>query len=167
MSVLRSSRYNPGSVYSAPPVGPHADAWDARPSMESLRDDGKPTGYQNEFSDVPGQHEYANPTGRYEDAYAEGSRAYPNEAGAYDQPQHGQYAFSTPGGGYVDHPPEAYSRDPGQTPTVNAYQAGQGWSAGGGGSNSGGLRMPEGTQRHPDCRSIRHTGHFHNPAEEP
>lgn len=40
MSILRSERYNPGSVYNNMPPMPsslHGDAWDARPSTDSLR----------------------------------------------------------------------------------------------------------------------------------
>jgi hypothetical protein len=145
MSVLRSTRYNPGSVYNAPPPGATADAWDPRPSMdEGGGYDGKGYGHQRDFSDA---------SARYEDAYAEGSHAYPNED-EYGRGEEGygyagapgQYPFSTPGGGYVDHPAEARSRDPGQTPTVNNYEAGQGvgWRGG-----DGGLRRPEEVRNHP------------------
>jgi len=156
MSILRSTRYNPGSVYNAqPPPGPNADAWDPRPSMDEGGGtyDGKGGyGHQRDYSDASGQ---------YEDAYVEGSHAYPNEAagyggdhdygygGAQGQGQgqgQGQYPFTSQGGGYVDHPAEARSRDPGQTPTVNHYQAGQGVGFGGG---DGGLRRPDGVQNHP------------------
>jgi len=182
MSILRSTRYNPGSVYkTAPPPGPHDEAFDPRPSMDEggagMYDDTKGFGQDRVYSDA---------SGRYEDAYAEGSRAYPNEERyegygqqqqgtpqgygqqhygeqSYGHPQQGeqgygytdepgsgggggQYMFNTPGPGYIDHPAEARSRDPGQTPTVNNYQSGQGVGWGGG---DGGLRRPEGVQNHP------------------
>ena len=146
MSILRSTRYNPGSVYNTPPAGGHPDAWDARPSL----DEG--AGFQ-EDKVYEHQRDSSNASGRYEDSFTEGSQVYPNDERAYGEEQEygygggqGQYPFSTPGGGYVDHPVEARSRDPGQTPTMNQYQPGRGVGFGGG---DGGLRRPDGVQSHP------------------
>ncbi|WVQ98188.1 hypothetical protein IAU59_005310 [Kwoniella sp. CBS 9459] len=183
MSILRSTRYNPGSVYnSMPPPGPHADAWDARPSMDSMRDDqagagagtggygyGHGQGHQREQSDatVRGGDE-----GRYDDAYGPGPSGYPTHSqygydeqyGGHEQGQgynnqepghgHGQYPFSAPGGGYVDHPAEAYTNREGITPTMNQYSEGQGVGYaddgyGGGAGGGSGLRRPEEVQNHP------------------
>lgn len=80
MSVLRSTRYNPNSVYSA--RAPRDDTWDARPSVESLRDDA----YAHNGQAAAGQQQqqfYNDDPRRYEDAYAEGSQAYPNTYEGY------------------------------------------------------------------------------------
>jgi hypothetical protein len=163
MSILRSTRYNPNSVYSTgAPRNLNADAFDVRPSMDSARGDNPLKGSGD------GREDYRN--SRYEDAHHEGdgSRAYPNEYEGYgDQQQYpsggenhqyyeggggyghggqesyvghsgGTYPFTTPGGGYVNHPAEAISRDPGQTPTANRYSDGQGV----GYRPDGGLRRP-------------------------
>jgi len=92
MSVLRSSRYNPGSVYNThpPPMAPKDDTWDHRISTESLRDDKI---YQEQHEAYPQQQGYGqhgrgessvemmpapgggggggNRESRYEDAYDE------------------------------------------------------------------------------------------------
>ncbi|WRT64627.1 uncharacterized protein IL334_001560 [Kwoniella shivajii] len=175
MSILRSTRYNPGSVYNQmpPSSGPHADAWDARPSMDSLRDDnagaagqgaggyGYGHGHQREFSEAtvrPGDE------GRYDDAYGQdqGYRQSQHQQGDYqnehdyndyEHDQHqsggGNYPFSAPGGGYVDHPAEAMHGREGITPTMNQYSEGQGVGYGGQNSGHGGLRRPEEIQSHP------------------
>ncbi|OCF38850.1 hypothetical protein I317_07358 [Kwoniella heveanensis CBS 569] len=176
MSILRSTRYNPGSVYNnMPPPGPHADAWDARPSMDSMRDDqggagaagygyGHGQGHQREQSDatVRGGEDGRYDGGQYDDAYGPGPSGYPTHSqyGYDDQygggPAHdgqGQYPFSAPGGGYVDHPAEAYTNREGITPSMNQYSEGQGvgyaHESGGGGGGHGGLRRPEEIQNHP------------------
>ncbi|WVW78283.1 hypothetical protein I302_100236 [Kwoniella bestiolae CBS 10118] len=159
MSILRSTRYNPGSVYNnmPPSTGPNADAWDARPSMDSVREDqaGRYGGHQREYSDAT-----VRPVdeGRYDDAY--GNDGYPNQhQGQYDyqdqyqRPLSGgqeQYPFSAPGGGYVDHPAEAMHSREGITPTMNQYSEGQ--YVGHQGGDSGGLRRPEDAQSHPGGR---------------
>ncbi|KAK8847527.1 hypothetical protein IAR55_005385 [Kwoniella newhampshirensis] len=163
MSILRSTRYNPGSVYNAmPPPGPNADAWDARPSMESLREEPEAgaAGYglhHRGYSDAAARGE----EGRYEDAYPQHdeSQAYGGAYGHnnYDQEYNGngggQYPFSAPGAGYIIHPAEArYARDESDTPTANNYAQGQGIGYGGGGysgATDGGLRRPEEAQSHP------------------
>ena len=163
MSILRSTRYNPGSVYNTPASGPNTDAWDPRPSMDEGGSmyDRKGYGQQTDHSEA---------SARYEDAFAEGSHAYPNAGGqeqGYAQgedqdngyganqgysygetPPQGQrqYASNAPGEGYIDHPAEARSRDPGQTPTLNQYQVGQ---SGRWGGDDGGLRRPDEVQSHP------------------
>ncbi|KAK4686857.1 gluconolactonase, partial [Tremellales sp. Uapishka_1] len=141
MSILRSSRYNPGSVYHANAAT--AEAFDTRPSMDSQRD-----GYQGQgYGDKPDEE-------RYEDAYHDGSRAYPN-TNEYEyeqqQPHSGGYPFAQQGGGYIDHPPEpVYMHHEQQTPVMNDYRPGQstGYSA------DGGLRRPEESQNHPDMFSL-------------
>jgi hypothetical protein len=191
MSVLRSTRYNPNSVYNNMPApganaGPHGDAWDARPSMDSLRDgQGREGyGYGTAYGDGgygyggggaggsggAGGHSrmesYPNDGVRYEDGYGDGGRGYGagQEYEGYPTPgqagygHHGEYSggyaqsgpaptypFSQQGGGYVDHPAEAHSRDAGQTPTVHNYSDGQGVGSSGG----AGLRRPEEVQGHP------------------
>ncbi|WWC59615.1 uncharacterized protein I303_102174 [Kwoniella dejecticola CBS 10117] len=184
MSILRSTRYNPGSVYNnmPPSTGPNADAWDARPSMDSLRDEqagaaGTGAGYGYGYEQGH-QREFSNATvrpvddGRYDDAAVGGGHDYEYDqhyqnqqqqqqhggggGGGYDyQDQHrplsggaDQYPFSAPGGGYVDHPAEAYheSNREGVTPTMNRYD-GQGV-----GYSEGGLRRPEEAQSHPGGR---------------
>ncbi|WVQ79909.1 hypothetical protein IAT38_002010 [Cryptococcus sp. DSM 104549] len=154
MSILRSTRYNPGSVYNnMPPPGPNADAWDTRPSMDSLRD-GQAGNHQRGYS----QGAYGG-DGRYEDAYGEGSHAYPDNYEGYQENAAGvgsggeQYPFTAPGGGFVDHPAEAKTRDAGITPTANEYSEGAeiGYTSGNGGvgAGGGGLRRPEEVQSHP------------------
>ncbi|WVR04719.1 hypothetical protein IAU60_001730 [Kwoniella sp. DSM 27419] len=135
MSILRSTRYNPGSVYNAmPPPGPHADAWDHRPSTESLRDQqvgGAGAGgygypaygeHQRNQSDatVRGGDE-----GQYDDAYGHRHSGYPNEyeyeqheQAQYGQQQHQyvaeqghdgqQHPYNQQGAGYSHHPSEQY-----------------------------------------------------------
>lgn len=99
MSVLRSTRYNPGSVYNTqPPIPGHKDdIWDHRISTESLRDDKV---YQDQHEAYP-QHYRGESSGgmlppdgqggvhgggggnresRYEDAH--------DERYGYDQQQH-------------------------------------------------------------------------------
>jgi hypothetical protein len=177
MSILRSTRYNPGSVYStAPPRGVNADAFDARPSMDSVREGGGGGGNAH----LQGQGGNYRES-RYEDAEPTGyeaSRAYPNEydgyaqGGMYDHRGgygdgdaqqgngyghghgqqesygngHGNYPFSVPGGGYVDHPQSAMMRDEEVTPTLNNYSDGQGVGYAAG---NGGLSRPEDVQGHP------------------
>jgi hypothetical protein len=167
MSILRSTRYNPGSVYSTSgPRGPNADAFDARPSMDSTRDNGVPGAQQNQYIGNGGGPEEEYRHSRYEDAYHDGNRAYPNEYEGYDNGEQNQYghdgyghggydnnqsqgqggyAFTTQGGGYVNHPQEALSRNEEVTPTLNNYSDGQGVGYAG----NGGLRRPEGVQNHP------------------
>ena len=156
MSILRSTRYNPGSVYNAPPSGPNADAWDPRPSMDEGGSmyDRKGYGQQKDYSDASARYAqaYPNAEGQEQD-YAPGEeQGYgygANQGYSYGQtPPQGQrqYPFNEPGEGYIDHPAEARSRDPGQTPTLNQYQAGQGGSWGG---DNGGLRRPDEVQSHP------------------
>ncbi|WVO16653.1 hypothetical protein L204_104333 [Cryptococcus depauperatus] len=99
MSILRSSRYNPGSVYNTMP-GPNADAWDTRPSMESLR--GETT--------KPNQTRYLDDNHRqpgYEDASPDQHNP-PTYYNTYAPAEHseGNYPFTAPGGGYVSHPAE-------------------------------------------------------------
>ncbi|WWC68093.1 uncharacterized protein I206_102014 [Kwoniella pini CBS 10737] len=170
MSILRSTRYNPGSVYNSmpPSTGPNADAWDARPSMDSLRDEQAGAAVQGAGGYEYGhQREYSNATvrpvdeGRYDDATHgyEYEQHYQNQqpGGGYEyqeQQQHlqngqNQYPFSEPGGGYVDHPAEAYhdQNREGITPTMNQYHDGQGV-----GYSEGGLRRPEEIQSHPGGR---------------
>ena len=194
MSILRSTRYNPGSVYNTPgsmyghPQAHRDEAWDHRASMESLKDDlPAPTPYdqaaygqghpghpgpqgqgfpahhgQNQSQDYAGaahgEYYEDNDARRYEDAYAEGSQAYPNNYEGYDsQPQHQQqgYAYGHQAqysqddyghGGHVHEPEHARARDAGETPTLNQYSEGQGlgWSAG-----HNDVRRPEGAQGHP------------------
>ncbi|KAK1921692.1 hypothetical protein DB88DRAFT_498901 [Papiliotrema laurentii] len=132
MSVLRSSRYNPNSVYSAPgPSGLRDDAWDARPSMESLKDEHYdarqqgPSG-QGVYGDAPqyySEHGGQHDGGRYDDAYAEGSHAYPNthegydRAGAYEQRYGQEYPGQPQYGG-----PHQYEYDQAQ---AHAHAQGQ------------------------------------------
>ncbi|OXH25272.1 hypothetical protein J008_05396 [Cryptococcus neoformans] len=137
MSILRSTRYNPGSVYNAMP-GPDADAWDARPSMDSVRD-------------VPALHggysDGSQPL-HYEDNYGKPQNYPPNyEMYSPAEQQGGQYAFATPGGGYVDHPAETRTRQEEGTPMANQYSGDQGLGYSGVGT---GLRRPEEMQNHPD-----------------
>lgn len=137
MSILRSTRYNPGSVYNAMP-GPDADAWDARPSMDSVRD-------------VPALHggysDGSQPL-HYEDNYGKPQNYPPNyEMYPPAEQQGGQYAFATPGGGYVDHPAETRTRQEEGTPMANQYSGDQGLGYSGVGT---GLRRPEEMQNHPD-----------------
>ena len=204
MSILRSSRYNPGSVYNNMPLPrdnkPEDTTWDARPSTDSFADPSAPgpsaggyyddqaayaAGHRRMYSDSPLKHSQS----QYDDAFegGEGNQAghgsyghgqydtsaadtgYPPTApqgrpqsqygGLYPQRQSqnydqapapsyssGGYAFAAPGGGYVEHPSEAASRDPGPTPTVNDY-----YSSGQGGAyaGDGGLRRPDEVQSHP------------------
>lgn len=208
MSVLRSTRYNPNSVYSTPgPSGLRDDTWDARPSMESLKDYNKDYQYENQHGQYgqyghhpslsygqyeheqgqpqgggAGYHDDAGQRGRFEDAYAEGSHAYPNtyegysthesnhqaqghgqdngqmygghggqfDQGQYDDAYHqqgyDQQYHNQHNQGYVSTPSQVYSRDPGQTPTLNQYDEGSGigWSA-----KHDSLRRPDGVQSHP------------------
>lgn len=108
MSVLRSSRYNPGSVYSSNPQphGPSAlkdDTWDHRVSTESMRDDkfvdnqhqAYPSGSGNPAAYNSGS---GNRESQYEDAYDE------RGGYGYDQHQH-QVGYGGPqqqGYGYED-----------------------------------------------------------------
>ncbi|WWD21618.1 hypothetical protein CI109_106104 [Kwoniella shandongensis] len=168
MSILRSTRYNPGSVYNAmPPPGPNADAWDARPSTESLRDEpgagaagygARGSAYGGVGAAGEGLHHRGGggggEEGRYEDAYPQHDYAQEHYGEAYNSNGNGnseQYPFSAPGPGYIDHPADArYARDDSDTPTANNYQPGQGIGYGGGGySHDGGLRRPEEAQSHP------------------
>ncbi|WVQ69428.1 uncharacterized protein L199_007645 [Kwoniella botswanensis] len=160
MSILRSTRYNPGSVYNnmPPSTGPNADAWDARPSMDSVRDEqagagGYGYGHQREYSDAT-----VRPVdeGRYDDA-AYGNEQYDYQDYNHDN-HHGQrpmsggqdqYPFSAPGGGYVDHPAEAMHNREGITPTMNQYSEGQNVGYPSAGGATGGLRRPEEIQSHP------------------
>ncbi|ODO08613.1 hypothetical protein L198_00344 [Cryptococcus wingfieldii CBS 7118] len=140
MSVLRSSRYNPGSTYNMP--GPHADAWDTRASMDSVQDQGN----QRAYHDAGYQEDYQH--GQYEDAYGEPQGYPPTYSDGHGQ----QYPFSTPGGGYVDHPAEARMRDEEITPVANQYHEGQGvgYSGNAGvGAGAGGISRPEEAQYHP------------------
>ncbi|TXT13119.1 hypothetical protein VHUM_01520 [Vanrija humicola] len=91
MSILQSRRYNPDSVmFQHPPR--HSEAWDHRPSGESGRHEPGPNtgsayyGHQHSYSDGRG-----GDNGRYDDA------EYANHPGPHDN-----YAFNSPGGGYVD-----------------------------------------------------------------
>ena len=156
MSVLRSTRYNPGSVYNAaPPPGPNADAWDPRPSLDEpgpmyYDDNAGQYGHQREYSDATVR---AGDNGRYQDEYDTGSHGQYGGYAHQDQYDRGgqgggQYPFTSPGGGYINHPAEARSRDPGQTPTLNHYDEGNGVGWSGGGGNSG-LRRPEEVYSHP------------------
>jgi hypothetical protein len=118
MSVLRSTRYNPGSVYNTqPPLPGHKDdVWDHRISTESLRDDkvyqdqheAYPQHYRGESSGgmIPPQQGYeqdgyahggGNRESRYEDAHDERGYGYDQ----HGQPQYGgeghgqgQYGFA-------------------------------------------------------------------------
>jgi hypothetical protein len=150
MSVLRSSRYNPGSVYSTHPNPPRpsglskgGDEWDHRPSTESLRDDkvyvdqhdaypptsavggGAGAHYRGESSGtmLPPAHgaQGGNRDSRYEDAYDErGAYEYEQE---HDQGQgqgQGQYGHAQQQQGYAGHQGEGY-----------------GYGAGGGGGGGG------------------------------
>lgn len=100
MSILRSTRYNPGSVYNTM-HGPDADVWDARPSMDSVRD-------------VPAAHggysDGSQPL-HYENNYGE-PQNHPLHYTTYPsaEQQGAQYVFTAPGGGYVDHPAETRIR---------------------------------------------------------
>jgi len=187
MSVLRSTRYNPNSVYSA--RAPRDDTWDARPSVESLRDDVYAQDQGQEQGQ--GQHGYydqqqqgygdEHDQRRYEDAYNEGSQAYPNtyegyghpqgqEQGyGYDQHQHqgygqppyghqqqGSYGYGEAPAYEPQQPQGAVFRDAGDTPVLNQYSDGQGtgWNAG-----HGDVRRPEDVQGHPgesatSCRGV-------------
>lgn len=170
MSVLRSSRYNPGSIYNTP-AARGDDAWDARPSVESLRDDThaphRPSGLRNQsYYEEGGQ-------GQYDDAYAEGSHAYPNTYEGYAEHQggvYGQHGAAPPyvgggeyghqagysyageqgyaGSGYVNAPEHARARDAGDTPVLNQYGdehgSGTGWNA-----HHENLRRPDEVQGHP------------------
>lgn len=175
MSVLRSTRYNPNSVYSA--RAPRDDTWDARPSVESLRDEGYGQGQhpnqQHGYYDQQQQQQHdgygADDQRRYEDAYNEGSQAYPNTYEGYGHPQQG-YGYDQHDGyghahqhqgsyGYGEapayepqHPQGAVARDAGDTPVLNQYSDGQGtgWNAG-----HGDVRRPEDMQGHPgECRLL-------------
>lgn len=106
MSVLRSTRYNPGSVYNTqPPIpGGKDDVWDHRISTESLRDDkvyqdqheAYPQHYRGESSGgmIP-QHQHGgypqggNRESRYENAHDD----------QYDYEQHGQQHYGGEGQG--------------------------------------------------------------------
>lgn len=82
-----------------------------------------------------------------ESDYAPGGAAYGHqqeqEQQAYDHRAYGNGG----GGGYVETPPEArYGRDPGPTPELNQYHAGQGVGFAGG---AGGLSRPGAVQNHP------------------
>lgn len=79
--------------------------------------------------------------GRHEDAYAH-ARQYDQRQSAYGG-AHG-YGY---GGGGVEQPAEArYGREPGPTPELNQYSAGQGVGFAGG---AGGLSRPGAVQNHP------------------
>jgi hypothetical protein len=111
MSVLRSTRYNPGSVYNTqPPLPGHRDdVWDHRISTESLRDDKV---YQDQDEAYPQHHRGESsggmlpPTGqeyhggggnresRYEDAHDE-RYDYDQQQQYYAEGQgQGQYGFA-------------------------------------------------------------------------
>ncbi|RXK40915.1 hypothetical protein M231_01763 [Tremella mesenterica] len=168
MSILRSSRYNPGSVYNNMPLPNERnsqDAWDPRASVESLNDpstqmgggyhdDQNAYGHRRMYSDSPLKQSES----RYDDAFeqARGYGAGPSNAGEYrmGMGQSGNYEgyqsrdYSNEHGynyGNVEQPPIATSRDPGPTPTVNQYYDGQGV----GFASNGGLRRPEDVQGHP------------------
>jgi len=101
MSVLRSTRYNPGSVYNTqPPIpGGKDDVWDHRISTESLRDDkvyqdqheAYPQHYRGESSggmlSPPGQ-EYGG-QGGYSNAHAHGG----NRESRYEDAQDDRYGY--------------------------------------------------------------------------
>ncbi|RSH92320.1 hypothetical protein EHS25_008735 [Saitozyma podzolica] len=151
MSILRSSKYNPNSVYNDHPApGPHADVWESRPSMDSFREDGAGQG-DMAMAMRHGRAESYGDAGRYEDAYGEGGRgyAYPqDEGGGYGAHQHGD-GYGYPAEEYGSAPAYPYAahagRDPGQTPTLNEYTHGQGV----GFASTGGLQRPPGAQGHP------------------
>lgn len=100
MSILRSTRYNPGSVYNTMP-GPDADVWDARPSMDSVQD---VPAVHGGYSDGSQPLHYENNNGEPQN-HPLHYKTYPS-AGQ----QGGQYVFTGPGGGYVDHPAETRIR---------------------------------------------------------
>jgi hypothetical protein len=171
MSVLRSTRYNPNSVYSTGvPKGHQEDSWDARPSTESLR--------EGQYQAQPGPSSYYDAGGRgdelayqnngapsyeydqyqqqqYQQQYAQSGEygqqghmeyGHPNqEQYGYDG-QHGQYQNYPNAPLYVSHPENAMARDAGDTPTMPQYSDAHGSGWGGG---DGGLRRPEGVQNHP------------------
>ncbi|WWC86761.1 uncharacterized protein L201_001640 [Kwoniella dendrophila CBS 6074] len=182
MSILRSTRYNPGSVYNnmPPSAGPNADAWDSRLSMDSLRDEqagaaGQGAGGYGGYTQG-GQKDFPNSSvrpvsegGRYDDAYGneqeyqqhhqhhggfdnQYDNGYDNQ---YEQGNQNQYPFSAPGGGYINHPAEAIHNREGITPEMNQYNEGQGIGYSNdnyGTSSGGGLRRPEEIQSHPGGR---------------
>jgi len=171
-----------------PPQAHRDEAWDHRPSMESLKDDlPAPTPY--ELQQQRGMYggnanrgnahqEYYEDDGarRYEDAYAEGSQAYPNTYDGYhdqaqqqqhyqhqqhqqeqqyhqQQPQGYDYSHQPqysqddyPAPQYVHEPEHARARDAGETPTLNQYSEGQGL---GWSAGHGDVRRPDGVQGHP------------------
>lgn len=175
MSILQSKRYNPNSVYSAglarPPTMMRDDVWDARGSMDSQRKGANPEeveelrqgGQAPHLSQGgPGQYGYGGHQqhdrgesyasavydgGRYDDAGGDHRRSVYNYGEQGYAPGGGGYGHQDQGyGGYVEPPQEArYGRDPGPTPELNQYHAGQGVGFAGG----GGLDRPGAVQNHP------------------
>lgn len=99
MSVLRSSRYNPGSMYNAHPPTAKDDVWDHRPSTESLRDDkvyphsgpAGTGGVDNQYAAYPSASGTGhNRDSRYDDAYDD--QHYGHDQGGYGGPVEQGYA---------------------------------------------------------------------------
>lgn len=103
MSILRSERYNPGSIYNTGNVTASThprDAWDARPSTESLRDDVGGEGYRGstygKLGEAYGRSYSASPLGNEVKEQGQG------EEGQYEDygEQQGYHAQAQQGGGY-------------------------------------------------------------------
>ncbi|KAL7419392.1 hypothetical protein Q5752_006230 [Cryptotrichosporon argae] len=113
MSILRSTRYNPGSVYNLqPPAGPGADAWDARPSFESVHESAYGAGGQHgahrrgpsNLSNVRASA-YAYDDQRGGGGYVDPDQSFESQQHAYD---HG--AEPAPGPGPGAYEPNRMSR---------------------------------------------------------
>lgn len=176
MSILRSSKYNPNSVYNDHPApGPHADVWESRPSMDSFREDSAGQGgygYGHAYGDggygyganEPGQGQGHGRTesygdaGRYEDAYGEGGRGYgypQAEGGGYgghqqqhQQQQHGD-GYGYPDEEYATAPAYPYAAHAGRDPGQTPTLNDYSHGQGVGFASSGGLQRPPGAQGHP------------------
>ena len=136
MSILRSSRYNPGSVYNnMPPPGQTNDVWDARASQEELRDEpvlAQGNGYYDAPSPGVGHQGGYDAQGQYHDEYNEAhANMYTHAsgsapmAGTYEGASHpGQHDYIEPQGQYSDaryDTPPSYGHE---TANVAGYGAG-------------------------------------------
>jgi len=97
MSVLRSTRYNPGSVYNTqPPIpGGKDDVWDHRISTESLRDDKV---YQDQHEAYPQHYRGESSGGMLPPGGAGGGQEYGyshggNRESRYEDAQDDRYGY--------------------------------------------------------------------------
>ncbi|ORX33998.1 hypothetical protein BD324DRAFT_584133 [Kockovaella imperatae] len=139
MSILRSSRYNLGSVYSTTTRAVQDDAWDARPSMDSPGMAGVQPGSYHDRSQSggyydPAEEELANYHGHPDQGQYYDQGSYGNGYPPHQQmPQAGPSASAGYGGGYppqngtMAFPDPHHNEDPHQ-------QAAPAYGGGGGGA---------------------------------